>query len=512
MLSVVVVVYDMARELPWTLYSLDPRYQRGISADEYEVIVVDNGSPEPVPDDLLADFAGDLRLERLDPAPPSPARAANHGIATARGDLVGLIVDGARLASPGLLATAWQAARLSDRPVVTAPAFHLGASTHMRAGETGHDQTVEDALLAESGWQADGYRLFGISTPAGSSGRGLFGPMGESSSLFATRGLWAELGGMDERFALPGGGLANHDLYLRACSRPDVELLVLLGEATFHQYHGARRPPGGTRGTRCRPTTRRSPESPTVRPPTAATTSGRSRRRPSDSWSGRPARPSSTPGTPTIGDPRPQVHFSVPGGRMQKVRGNRVRRWPWRRRRCSARAAAAAAEASPRPPDRPPRHDHDDVDATTPDRPARDRLQPGQPGAGGHGEQRRPGLRAAVTNGGAQVVIAPKAVLGGRVDQAMGRNLAVVAVPTANAGGVKHLEAFAPHRRLRTQICGLPTIFRDFMLYVFTRAGVTPNLANESRPACPALSLATSPPASWTPPCSSGTTRRSAPA
>jgi hypothetical protein len=61
--------------------------------------------------------------------------------------------------------------------------------------------------------------------------------MGESSSFFAPRELWAELGGLDERFALPGGGLANHDLYRRACALDSVELVVLLGEATFHQYH-----------------------------------------------------------------------------------------------------------------------------------------------------------------------------------------------------------------------------------------------------------------------------------
>ena len=51
-LSVVVVAYDMARELPRTLTSLSPQYQQLIAADEYEVIVVDNGSPEAV--DLAA--------------------------------------------------------------------------------------------------------------------------------------------------------------------------------------------------------------------------------------------------------------------------------------------------------------------------------------------------------------------------------------------------------------------------------------------------------------------------
>ncbi len=62
--------------------------------------------------------------------------------------------------------------------------------------------------------------------------------MGESSSLFASREVWAELGGLDERFELPGGGLANHDLYRRACALDGAELIVLLGEGTFHQFHG----------------------------------------------------------------------------------------------------------------------------------------------------------------------------------------------------------------------------------------------------------------------------------
>jgi hypothetical protein len=237
-LSLVVVVHDMARELPRTLRSLSPDHQRGVTADEYEVIVVDNGSPQPVDRGLLTSFAGRLRLERIDPAPSSPANAANHGLGLAEGDLIGLLVDGARLASPGLLAEARRAERLAARPVITAPAFHLGAVPHMRAAEASYNQAVEDELLARSGWEIDGYRLFEISTPAGSWGRGLFGPAGESSSLFCRRSIWEELGGLDERFALPGGGLVNHDLYRRACALEGAELVVLLGEGTFHQFHG----------------------------------------------------------------------------------------------------------------------------------------------------------------------------------------------------------------------------------------------------------------------------------
>jgi glycosyltransferase involved in cell wall biosynthesis len=237
-LSVVVVAYDMTREVPRTLRSLAPGYQRGMTADEYEVILVDNGSPEPLDVASLDSFGGRLRSARIDPAPPTPARAANLGIEMAASDFVGLLIDGARLASPGLLARARLARSLAARPIIATLGWHLGSARHMDAGGTGYDQAAEDELLAASGWEDDGYRLFSISTLAASSARGWFAPMGESNGLFMAKAMWEELGGFDESFALPGGGLSNHDLYRRACELDGVELVVLLGEGTFHQIHG----------------------------------------------------------------------------------------------------------------------------------------------------------------------------------------------------------------------------------------------------------------------------------
>lgn len=237
-LSVVVVAYDMARELPRTLMTLSAGYQRGIDADDYEIIVVDNGSPVPVPASALDGLGAVARLHRVDPAPPSPAHAANVGLELAAGDLVGLIVDGARMASPGLLASALLGARLADRPVVSTLGWHLGPVRHMQARDAGYDQTVEDELLAGIDWRNDGYALFAASVLNGSSAWGWFEPIAESSALFLPGTLWDELGGLDEAFALPGGGLVNHDLYLRACTLEGTRLVTLLGEGTFHQYHG----------------------------------------------------------------------------------------------------------------------------------------------------------------------------------------------------------------------------------------------------------------------------------
>ncbi|MDH5238387.1 MAG: glycosyltransferase family 2 protein, partial [Acidimicrobiia bacterium] len=186
-LSVVVVVHDMGRELPRTLRTLATPYQRDIDPVDYEIIVVDNGSSPAAVPSLPAGATATIRVHRIDQASASPAGAANEGIAAAHGEIVGLIIDGARMASPGLLHGALLAATLAPRPVVTAPAWHLGPTLQAHAATTGYDQIEEDALLARSGWEHDGYALFTIASPAASSARGLFGPMGESSSLFLHR-------------------------------------------------------------------------------------------------------------------------------------------------------------------------------------------------------------------------------------------------------------------------------------------------------------------------------------
>jgi glycosyltransferase involved in cell wall biosynthesis len=237
-LSLVVVVYNIPREAPRTLYSLSAAYQREISRDEYEVIVVDNGSTPPLDPDLVRQLDGHFRLIRIDDARPSPAAAVNRGLAAARGDVIGVMIDGARIATPGLLHFAARAASLDADAVIATPGWYLGPTFQRRAVKRGYTRAREDALLASIGWPDDGYRLFEIGALDESSGSGWGGTIAETNALFMRRHRWATLGGVDEAFDSPGGGLANLDLFNRAVESPEARLILLFGEGTFHQLHG----------------------------------------------------------------------------------------------------------------------------------------------------------------------------------------------------------------------------------------------------------------------------------
>ena len=237
-LSIVVIVYAMGREAPRTLRSLAVPYQRRVAATDYEVLVVENGSPVPLDPAQVEALGPNFSYHRLPPGDPSPVAAIHHGIERARGEMVGILIDGARLVTPGLVAHALLARRLAERPIIAVPGFHLGPELQGLSIPKGYGAETEDALLESIGWPTDGYRLFEISVFAGSSKEGWFRPMAESNALFLRRDMVGELGGYDHRFRSPGGGLANLDFYRRACALPGARLVVLLGEGTFHQVHG----------------------------------------------------------------------------------------------------------------------------------------------------------------------------------------------------------------------------------------------------------------------------------
>ena len=238
--SLVVCCYNMARELPRTVRSLSPAMQRGIQSSDYEIIVVDYGSTEPFDERACRQWGADVRVIRIprEVASQSPAEAMNLGIAQAQGALVGAIIDGARMASPALLSRAVAAARLHTRPMIGTIAFHLGPAAQMQSVQRGYDQSVEDKLLGQSGWEADPYSLFSMSALAGSSAGGWFELPAECNALFLRADHWRELGYFDTRFKSPGGGLVNLDMWSRVCADQTGELIMLLGEATFHQFHG----------------------------------------------------------------------------------------------------------------------------------------------------------------------------------------------------------------------------------------------------------------------------------
>lgn len=236
--SLVLCCHNMARELPRTLLSLSLAMQRGVARSDYEIVLVDNGSRVPVDLACLGGLDADIRLIRVMDPSPSPAAAMNIGIAAARAPLVGALIDGARMASPGLVQGALLASRIAERSIVLTLGFHLGPKVQMESVAEGYDQAAEDELLRNCRWEEDGYRLFDVSVLAGSSSGGWFAPMSESNALFMRRGLWLELGGYDERFRSPGGGYVNLDMLARALELPGITPVTLLGEATFHQVHG----------------------------------------------------------------------------------------------------------------------------------------------------------------------------------------------------------------------------------------------------------------------------------
>lgn len=238
MLSVVVNFFNNRREARNTLYSLTREYQRGSGSMAYEVLVVDNGSSSPLVEEEVRAFGAQFHYRFVRDASVSPARAINAACRDAAGERLLVIVDGAHILSPGVFEMARAAFEAFPAPFVATVPFHLGPKHQYDSVLEGYDQRVEDGMLASLGWRENGYRLFSASAAFADASEGWFGMLHESGCFGLRKSDFLALGGFDERFQSPGGGLVNLDLFRRALSRDELDYVVLLGEGSFHQFHG----------------------------------------------------------------------------------------------------------------------------------------------------------------------------------------------------------------------------------------------------------------------------------
>lgn len=237
-LSIVVVVYRMPDQAEKTLVSLGPSYQQGVAARDYEVIVVENHSDRLLGGERATRHAGNVRYVLRHESKRTPVHAVNEGVARARGTHVAIMIDGARMLSPGVVRQTLEVFRMTPRATVCTPGFHLGHKLQQAAVCDGYDERAEAALLEGIAWPADGYRLFDVSVFSGTSSGGFFLPMWESNYFAMPRRTWRDLGGMDTRYDDFGGGNANLDLFKRLMEHRGMPSFLLYGEGSFHQFHG----------------------------------------------------------------------------------------------------------------------------------------------------------------------------------------------------------------------------------------------------------------------------------
>jgi len=80
--------------------------------------------------------------------------------------------------------------------------------------------------------------LFRAAGSTSDGSMGWFGALFESNCFGMPKAAFERLGGFHPGFMSPGGGLVNLDFFRLAVESPDLAYVLLLGEATFHQYHG----------------------------------------------------------------------------------------------------------------------------------------------------------------------------------------------------------------------------------------------------------------------------------
>ena len=236
LLSIIVIGYQMPRQLGQTLFTLSEAYQQDVSANDYEVIVVENDSDRMLSPEKVNLMGNNFHYFTYHEKGQSPVAAINFAFEKCQGDFIGLLIDGAHMVTPRVVKYALTAYRAFDYPVVVVPGYHLGAERQTQ--DPTYTQEYEQQILEELNWQQNGYKLFEVAGFSPANKHSYFHPVMECNCVFAPLISFERIGYCDEGFNLKGGGSINLHVYRQLATLLESEIVVLPGEGSFHQFHG----------------------------------------------------------------------------------------------------------------------------------------------------------------------------------------------------------------------------------------------------------------------------------
>ena len=238
LLSIIVVAYRMPRQLENTIHTLSANYQRGVDPGDYEVIVLENQSDAMLPARVRDELPSNFRYFARDEERPTPSHALASGVGEARAAHLAIMVDGAHLLTPGVVANALELIRGHSQLLVAVPVYHLGSEPQNISAESGYDEHAEAELLQSVDWRGDGYDLFRVGCWCGAHRNGFLQPLMESNCYVTSRQAFEAVGFEPSDFELPGGGAMNLHLFRKLGLQRGQRYFLLPGEGSFHQFHG----------------------------------------------------------------------------------------------------------------------------------------------------------------------------------------------------------------------------------------------------------------------------------
>ena len=233
-ITIVVVFRNNRREAQRTLYTLSSVYQKEVTEEDYNVIVVDDNSKYGLDEKTVKHFGPNFSYHDYKSEDYVPLEALIWGVLKVETPYVMCMSDGAYMITPKVVKETQRALRLFEDGFVYTCPFLLSPLVSKDSKVNAQYQAIEDELLRTTNWKRNGYELFAISNIENVN-NAFLSPVPESYCFTLSKEKLISNKAIQKAFITEGKGMKNLALFKNFVESPELKPVGLVGEGSFYQ-------------------------------------------------------------------------------------------------------------------------------------------------------------------------------------------------------------------------------------------------------------------------------------